>query len=472
MQNQQFGNYNNKIKVLGHNGINGEINCGGAKNLVTKVMVASILTRSETKILNVPNIVDVMSVMNMMREIGINVQYNGKNAIIDSTNLANNIIVKDELGSRISVLFLSVLGHFMQEVTVPMPIGCDLGDRTIDLHLKILTKFGFKIAIENNLCTMRRGPDRIKGCNIELPYPSVGATETAIMLAVLAEGRSVIKGIALEPEIQALILFLLKCGARIKYTEDREILIEGVTSLHSCTFKIMGDRIEAAAWACMACATNGNIIVRNVDPQNLINFFGPFRSIGGGFKIIDDDVISFYRESEALNPIFLETGPYPMFSTDYQPMMATLMIQADGSSIIHETLFTKRLEYLRVLREFGLKYTLDDLCYGQECRFAHKNHVHSAILNGSPNNKFFDVQVDEIEIDTIRSGFAYIIAATVANRTITFHNTQIIKRGFANIVEKLSGIGIKIQDSANDTDNIVNVDLATNVEQDVDVVVG
>jgi UDP-N-acetylglucosamine 1-carboxyvinyltransferase len=431
---------NESLSICGGQPAKGLVNCGGSKNLVLKVIVASILTRSKCKIDNVPNILDVIETINLCKEIGAEVEYDGYSLNIDSTSLSSSTIEPGEVGSRMPVLYLSVLGHYFNAISVPLPKGCNLGARSIDFHLDILRKFGFEVDTCNGRCKIVK-KSKLKGTVIDLSYPSVGATETALLLSVLAEGKSVIRGIAIEPEINCLILFLQHCGAEIYYTGDRELTIEGVKQLKGCSFKIAGDRLEAAGWACMACATDGQVEVTGIEPEHLQSFLGPFMGLGGGFEMLGPDKILFFRRNKILNPIFLETGPYPMFSTDYQPMLAILMSQANGSSVIHETLFDNRLVYLETLKKFGVLNTITDYCYGRACRFSGHNHEHSAVVTGNTKLKAPD---ESIRSDTIRSGFAYLIAASIADGTTEISNLKIIKRGIENLEQKLLGLGLDI----------------------------
>ena len=263
----------------------------------------------------------------------------------------------------------------------------------------------------------------------------------SIFLAVLAEGRSVISGIAIEPEIYSLISFLQRCGAIIRHVGDRAISIEGVEKLYGNDFFVFGDRLEAAGWACLACASDGEILVEGIEYEKLSSFLGPFMLIGGGFRIVGTDKILFFREKKRLESIFLETGPFPMFSTDYQPLIAILMTIADGSSIIHETLFDNRLTYLYNLGKFGAKFTIDDHCYGNQCRFVNKNSNPSAIINGV--ERLFSPS-DSIKIDTIRSGFAYVMAAIVADGKTELTNIESIMRGYSDLEKKLNQIGVEL----------------------------
>lgn len=430
------------IKIRGGARVKGLVRCGGAKNLAPKVMIASIMCRSELTIYNVPEILDTASTIEMCKQIGVKCVLLDRKVVMDSRKLTSNKILENSFGSRLSHLFIGAMIHFLPEVSVPTPSGCHLGNRSIDFHLDVLRKFGLEVKLENGFLTVANRPQkRLNAAFIELPYPSVGATEMSIFLAVLAEGRSVISNIAIEPEISSLISFLQRCGAVIRYVGDRAISIEGVESLKGNDFFVFGDRLEASGWACLACASDGEIVVEGIQYENLSSFLGPFMLIGGGFRIVDSDNILFFREKKVLESIFLETGPFPMFSTDYQPLISILMSIADGSSIIHETLFDNRLTYLHNLCKFGARFTLDDHCYGNQCRFVNKNSNHSAIINGV---KKLVAPAQPIEIDTIRSGFAYIMAAIIADGETELVNMANIMRGYSDLEEKLHQIGINL----------------------------
>jgi len=426
------------IQITGPRRPQGIIKCGGSKNLVTKLMVASILTRGKNIFYNVPDILDVQSVICMCQKLGIDIQYDGYTLHIDSTHLHYSVIDSDHLKSRISILFLGALAHFADQIQVPIPSGCDLGGRAIDMHLSIIQQFGFNVSIDESQCIGKK-IGSLKGCVINLPYPSVGATETAIFLSVLAQGESRIRGVAVEPEINSIIEYLQLCGAKISQVGDRELLIEGVDFLAPAQFYVMGDRLEAASWACMACATDGDITVEGIDQSDLRTFLGPFLQIGGGFEIVGPSSIRFFRNSQELRSIFLETGPYPMFSTDYQPLIAAILGIIPEGSVIHETLFDKRLGYLNILKKFGVQTSISKHCYGNSCRFHGQNFLHSATVHGS---RTLVAPAEEIYVDTIRSGTAYVILSTCATGTTTLINLDPIKRGIQGFVPKLQSLGI------------------------------
>ena len=425
------------LKIEGPCEIRGSVECGGAKNLTIKLIIASILTRSLVKLYNVPDIHDVSCALKLCELAGTKVERTGSTLSIDTRELLSGKLKTKNITSRTPVLYLSVLLHFFEEVEVPLPGGCHLGSRNLDIHIEILKKFGCRVE-ELDTSILATRPEKILGTSFELPIPSVGATETALFLSVLAKGKSILRGIALEPEIHSLILFLQACGAKIAYTGERELTIEGA-ELSGIEFEIPGDRLEAASWACLACASGGEIEVSGINPEHLSTFLGIYRLLGGGFKLTGKQKIKFYRNGE-ISPLFLETGPYPKLSTDYQPVLAAVLSVANGSSILHETLFDNRLSYLKVFSEFGISSTSYTECIGSACRFKGA-WIHSAVINGTPK---LLAPNNLIQPDSIRSGFSYLILACISHGTTTLTGLNIIERGIENLYSKLTGLSVRL----------------------------
>ena len=426
------------LEISGPISVNGHIRCGGAKNLSTKVIIASILTKSKVILNNVPAIEDVQCTLAMCSQIGVKYVREGDMITVDASKISASSILDYKVTSRISILMFGVLMHFFDKVQIPLPSGCDLGQRKLDLHVHILERFGCTVIESDESMCVTKKPGRLAAQSVHISKPSVGATETAILLSVLADGKSIISGIAIEPEIHCLILFLQSAGARIMYSGERELVIEGVDKLRDLTFNIPGDRIEAASWACLACATHGDLIVSGIDMEHMSTFLGPYSMMGGGFDLIDSNHIRFFRAEQDLRPILLETGPYPQISTDYQPMLATLMTQASGASIIHETLFDNRLNYLQQFKLYGVDSTIYTECLGVGCKFNGQNSQHSAIIHGltkytEPNSV--------VMVDSIRNGFAYIILACCTPGRSVINKIGIIRRGISHLETKLTQAG-------------------------------
>ncbi len=413
-------------KITGGTPVNGEIECMGAKNLVTKAMVASILAKSKTTLLNVPNIGDVDITIEMMESIGVTIQFNREKGelVIDPSTIDKNWINMPHSGSnRIPILLLGPLLHRFKEARVPVMGGCNIGARRVDFHLDAIEKFGGTVNTTEEGYSAHC--NQLTGCHVELPYPSVGATESCLFLSVLAKGDTVITNAAQEPEIQELITLLRALGAIIYTYPDRKIVIEGVNELQGTTMKMLTDRIEGASWACLACATNGDIVVKGLQAHTLGNFLPNFQKIGGGFELLGSDSIRFYRKSE-LKPIMLQTDVFPGFSTDWQQPFVVLLTQANGTSVVHETVYEKRFDYTKALNLMGANTQLTTYCLGSACRFENKNHFHSAIINGATPLR----GGTEIVVPDLRAGLAYVIAAAIANGETTIKSINYIERGF------------------------------------------
>lgn len=430
------------LEIDGPSIIKGSIECGGAKNLATKLVIASLLTRSIVELTNVPNIYDIRCAITLCKSVGVCVDFSNGKLTIDARNISSGVIHSDKVTSRMPILYMGVLLHFFNEVVVPVPVGCPLNLKTrkVDLHIKILETFGCEVHETLSQIDAIKKPGRLKGALINLPIISVGATETALMLSVLAEGVTIIRGIAIEPEIRSLILFLQLCGAKISYSGERELTVEGVDSLKGISFRIPGDRLEAASWACMACALNGRIVISGIVPDHLSTFLGVYSMIGGGFRVTSENQMEFFQAGE-LKSIHIETGPYPQLSTDYQPILASILALADGHSVIHETLFDNRLSYLNTFRQFGINYSIHTKCLGKTCQFKNKDSPHSCIITDRPSKIIAPSSI--IDVDTIRSGFAYLILAANAHGTTKIRKINIIERGIENLSKKLDSVGVK-----------------------------
>ncbi|MFH1749446.1 MAG: UDP-N-acetylglucosamine 1-carboxyvinyltransferase, partial [bacterium] len=280
--------------------------------------------------------------------------------------------------------------------------------------------------------------DKLVGNLIELRYPSVGATENAMLAAVLARGKTVIKNAAIEPEITDIIKFLQKIGAVIFTDVDRTLIIEGVEKLQGAEHSTLADRIEAASYAVAAAITDGNIFLKNAQQFSLITFLNMFRKAGGGFKVHKDG-IEFYRENP-LNNLSIETDIYPGFSTDWQQPFVVLLTQAKGMSVVHETVYENRFGYTKSLNTMGAKIELHNQCLGgKKCRFQHHDYKHSAVIQGPTKLK-----ATNLVIPDLRAGFAYVLAALVADGKSKITGLDQLYRGYDKIEEKLEKIGAQI----------------------------
>lgn len=429
--------------IRGGRPIVGEIECLGAKNFATKAMVAALLSRHPTLLCNIPPIGDIDITRQMLESIGVRLDNCSENTLrIDASQLSDYDVKLPHSGSnRIPILLLSALLQRFHRVKVPVLGGCSIGTRGVDFHIEAIRQFGAQIN-ENTEGFEATRTGRLKGTVIRLPYPSVGATESFLYLSVLAEGTSMIYNAAIEPEIIELITMLRAMGAIIYTGSGREFRVEGVKELSGCNMHVLGDRIEAASWASLACASGGEIIVKGIKPEILGNFLSYFRQVGGGFELIDKQSIKFYRQGK-LKPAVIETNVYPGFSTDWQQPFAILLTQAHGISVIHDTVYENRFGYLEALTSLGAEVQTTSHCLGElKCRFKGRNHQHSAVING-PSSLIS--QGLQIEIPDLRAGLAYVIAAAIAEGTTILTGINNIERGYGNIIPRLSSINMDIR---------------------------
>jgi UDP-N-acetylglucosamine 1-carboxyvinyltransferase len=337
--------------------------------------------------------------------------------------------------SRIPILFCGPLLHRLGEAFIPGLGGCEIGDRPVDFHFDVLRSFG---AVIEKLPTGTRlsAPEGLKGAKISLPYPSVGATEQVLLSATTASGLTELSGAAIEPEIIDLISILQKMGAIISVDTDRVIRIEGVKSLTGFTHQALFDRNEAASWAAAALATKGDIFVGGARQLEMMTFLNVYRKVGGQFDI-EDDGIRFYHPGTELQPVVIETDVHPGFMTDWQQPLVVALTQAQGLSIVHETVYENRFGFTDALKQMGAQIQIYRECLGgNPCRFGQRNFNHSAVISGPTPLRGADIRVPDL-----RGGFSHVVAALAAEGTSNVTNVQLISRGYERFIDKLGALG-------------------------------
>ncbi|MEY3473072.1 MAG: hypothetical protein RL389_739 [Actinomycetota bacterium] len=428
-----------QITVRGGKPLNGRIELKGAKNLVTKAMVAALLGETPSVLKDVPFISDVDIVSRLLQLHGVAITHSEDGVMsLDPSDVASARMVDIDAhagSSRIPILFCGPLLHRLGEAFIPGLGGCHIGDRPIDYHFEVLRKFGAVIEELPN-GTRLSAPKGLKGAKISLPYPSVGATEQVLLTATRAEGLTELSGAAIEPEIMDLISILQKMGAIISVDTDRVIRIEGVKELHGYTHRALFDRNEAASWACAALATQGDIFVGGARQQEMTAFLNVFRKVGGAFDI-QDDGIRFFHPGGELNPVVLETDVHPGFMTDWQQPLVVALTQANGLSIIHETVYENRFGFTDALVQMGAQIQIYRECLGgNPCRFGQRNFYHSAVINGPAKLTGADIRVPDL-----RGGFSHMVAALAAEGVSNVTNVQLISRGYEHFLDKLAALG-------------------------------
>ena len=428
-----------QITVTGGKPLKGRVELKGAKNLVTKAMVAALLGDSASVLKDVPDISDVDVVKNLLTLHGVKIEFREDGVMtLDPTNVKSARMVDIDAhagSSRIPILFCGPLLHQLGEAFIPDLGGCHIGDRPIDFHLEVLRNFG---AVIEKLPTGIRmsAPNGLKGAKVSLPYPSVGATEQVLLAATRAEGITELSGAAIEPEIMDLIAILQKMGAIISVDTDRVIRIEGVKTLTGYTHRALFDRNEAASWAAAALATGGDIFCGGARQPEMMTFLNVFRKVGGAFEI-EDDGIRFYHPGGELNPVVIETDVHPGFMTDWQQPLVVALTQAKGLSIIHETVYENRFGFTDALVQMGAQIQIYRECLGgTACRFGQRNFNHSAVISGPT-----ELHAADIRVPDLRGGFSHMVAALAAKGTSNVTNVQLISRGYEHFLQKLTDLG-------------------------------
>lgn len=436
-----------KIRITGGTPLMGSVKAAGAKNAMTKLLVASLLSDKKCRFYNVPDIGDVEVTVALCKDVGMEVHWDKEAGFMEvqTKELKTTYIPQRYCGAnRIPILMIgALLSRTDDDIIVPTVGGCSLGKRPIDFHIHALEQLGATIdyrEMKKEGAYLAHARNGLKGTVVTLDYPSVGATENTILAGVTARGTTVIKNAAIEPEVIDLILFLQKLGAIITVDVDRTIHIQGTRRFYEVEHTVIPDRNEAASWGLAAIATKGRVFVEGAEHLHMITLLNKIREIGGGFDIKSNG-IEFFYDGPLHGGTHIETDVHPGFMTDWQQPFVVLLTQATGSSVIHETVYEKRFGYAETLSEMGADITLFKQCLGgKQCRFASKSFCHSMIVKG-PTPLFGK----EITIPDLRAGFAYVMAAAVAKDTSIISGLHFLDRGYSNIVPKLASLGVDVE---------------------------
>lgn len=435
----RVGLTSDSIVINGGKPLTGTIRVRGAKNLATKAMVAALLGETPSVLKDVPDISDVQVVRGLLEVYGVKVTSDAHGELrfdtskVESAHFAE--IDAHAGASRIPILFCGPLLHRLGEARIPDLGGCRIGDRPIDFHLDALRKFG-AIVDKTYEGINLTAPDGLRGADIELPYPSVGATEQVLLTAVRAKGTTELKNAAIEPEIMDLIAILQKMGAIISVEPNRVILIEGVERLEGYTHRALFDRNEVASWASAALVTGGDIFVEGAKQSELMTFLNVFRKVGGAFDV-QETGIRFWHPGGDLKPVTIETDVHPGFMTDWQQPLIVALTQAHGTSTVHETVYENRFGFTDALNEMGADIVVHKTGLPDHPRrVARREFEQAAVINGPTKLVGANIYVPDL-----RGGFSHLIAALSAEGQSVISNMGIISRGYEHIVDKLDALG-------------------------------
>ncbi len=413
-----------KFIIQGGAKLKGEIDVKGAKNNALKAIPATLLTNKRVVLKNLPNIIDVNLSIEILKDLGAKVEILSKDSVAITAHSIDPKKLKGETAKKIrtSLMFIPPLLHRFKTVEIPHPGGCVIGKRPIDFFLDFLKDMGVKIEYKNELYKFTN--DGIRGCKYVFPKISHTGTEALIMAAVLAKGKTEIINAACEPEVQALSDMLNQMGADIKGAGTHNIIINGAKQLHGTEFTIIPDRIEAGSFLCIGVATKSNIKITKCDPKHLEIPIKILKQMGVNLEIGKNYIQ--IKDFKKLKNADITTHEYPGFPTDLQSCYTVILTQANGMSMMHETIYESRLFFTDFLTRMGAKLVLCD--------------PHRVVINGPVK-----LVCKKMESPDIRAGLAMLIAGLIAQGITYIDNIQQIDRGYEDIENRLNKLGANIK---------------------------
>ena len=410
-----------KLIIQGGKKLEGEVQISGSKNAALPIIAGTVLIKGKTTLYNVPNIQDVQTMFEIIKDIGGKVIKKNNKIIIDTSKIHTYEIPETLMRKMRSSVILAgaIIGKY-KKAKFSYPGGCEIGSRPIDLHLKGFEKLGINIKEEYGeiICEA----DKIIGTQIHLDFPSVGATENIILASCLADGVTVLTNAAKEPEIEDLVKFLNKAGAKIKGAGTDIIEIIGVKKLTEVSYNIMPDRIEAGTYLVAGAITGGNIKVTNLNSNHIEPILNKLEEAGCILKIEKNTVE--INAPKRIKAVDIKTMPYPGFPTDMQSIFGALLTTAKGTSIITENIFESRYKYVQELNRMGAKINVEG---------------RTAVIKGTRR-----IQGASVIASDLRGGAALVLEALAAKGVTQVDNVHYILRGYENIVDKLKNLGAKI----------------------------
>ncbi len=410
------------ILVKKSGALNGHLKVNGSKNSILPILAATLLTKDKGILHDIPKLEDVNVMCDLLSNLGAKITMLDENSLEIQADDITNYEAPYDLISKMRASFL-VMGSLLSRINkarVSMPGGCAIGTRPIDLHLK-----GFKnlnINISSNKGYIQAESECIIGNHVYLDFPSVGATENIMMAACRAKGQTIIENAAEEPEIVDLANFINSMGGKIEGAGTRNIIITGVKELHGTDYTIIPDRIEAGTYMVAAVITGGELYIDNVIPAHVQPVISKLREIGA--EIIEDDDSVIVRSNGIIKSTDIKTLPYPGFPTDMQAQFMLLLSLANGTSVINETIFENRFMHANELLRMGANIKIEG---------------NTAIVNGLNN-----LTGTKVKATDLRAGAALILAGLIADGETEISEVHHIKRGYADIVEKLQSVGANI----------------------------
>jgi len=415
-----------KLLIKGPCKTKGQINISGSKNAALPILAASLLFDKPVEIKNLPRVKDIETMLNLLKSLGSKIIYSNNKKTVkiyktnDSKNLVSYSLVKT---MRAGILVLGPLIAKKHKAITSLPGGCLIGARPVNYHLNSLKKLGMKYKIKKGYIHANSN-GLLFGNIIKFPKISVGATENSILASCLAKGKTILKNCAIEPEIKDLTNFLNCAGAKIKWTGKRTVEIQGVKSLKSISYRVMGDRIECGTFCVIAALTQGNLKIKGFEPRHIQTELNLLKKVGSKIKIKKNEIlIKGSKRIKNLNNLI--TKEYPGFPTDLQAQFMVLLCRASGRSIITENIFENRFMHVAELRRLGAKISIKG---------------NKAIIEGE--TKF---EGAELMSSDLRASVALVLAAVIANGKSLINRIYHLDRGYEKIEKKLKNIGINIK---------------------------
>ncbi len=423
-----------RIRIRGGNKLNGTINISGAKNAALPLMITALLTPETLTLKNVPRLVDALRLQRILQNHGVDITVSGKrpgqSAIAGETLKISAKTIVDttapyDLVSKMRASFW-VLGPLLArcgEAKVSLPGGCAIGTRPVDLHIMAMEKLGADVEI-NSGYVIAKARNGLKGGHIKFPMVTVGATHAALMAAVLAKGDTIIENAAREPEIGDVAECLVKMGAKIEGIHTSTLKITGVTSLHGAEHEVIADRIETGTYAMAAAMAGGDVLLKGARADNLESMIEVMGRAGVTVQRSNEG-LRIMRNGNGLEPVDVDTDPYPGFPTDLQAQFMALMTKATGTSMIRETIFENRFMHVQELARLGADIHL---------------HGDTAEVRGVRKLTGADVMATDL-----RASVSLVIAGLVAEGDTMIHRVYHLDRGFEALEEKLQACGADVE---------------------------
>ena len=418
-----------RIRIIGGTPLNGKIKISGAKNAALPLMAACLLSDEELTLTNLPHLADIMTMTNLLAQHGVKLtmtDLDGGALCFDASHIFNLKAPYDIVRKmRASILVLGPLLARFGKAKVSLPGGCAIGTRPVDLHLSALEKMGAEIKIKEGYIVAFTNDGKLKGAEIMFPKVTVGGTENILMAATLAEGRTVIKNAAREPEITDLAECLIKMGAKISGLGTDTLVVDGVEHLHSATHKVIADRIEAASYAIAAAITRGKIELTDISLNLLSAVAHVLVDIGVTITETENGFITDAQDAYLIGTDVM-TEPYPGFPTDVQAQLTALLTTVSGASLVTESIFENRFMHVPELARMGANINV--------------HGVSSAIIRGVQHLSGAEVMATDL-----RASMGLVLAGLAAEGETIVNRVYHLDRGYEHLEDKLSSCGAQIE---------------------------